>query len=180
MGVPVFPGLVSPETKTDHASTISRTREMVLGSNDIIAVSYSPVKLKRVSEKVKTRGGLEAKRYQAAFGNRDEEDDDKDVDISDISISELDVNVDVNVDDEEEEEEEEEEEDVCCTLSSNVGLPVTGPRLSPKTTSLSSVRQERPWPNLIRPGRVKNPTTLKKTIIWLSFLSVISIIFNEE
>lgn len=108
-GVPVPPGLVSPKVQENHAATMGREQKMVLGENDIIAVSYSPVALKWAGGKINIGKGLVAKRYEAAFGNSDEEEeDDENVNLSDVDLSDLDIDIHGENNDEDESTNEEE------------------------------------------------------------------------
>lgn len=107
-GVPVPPGIVSPKIKDNRATEMVREREIALGENDIIAVSYSPVKIKWVGGKIDIGKGLVAKKHQAAFGDSDEEEDVEDADLSDANTSELDIDIEDEVENEDESDEDDE------------------------------------------------------------------------
>ncbi len=107
-GVPVPPGLTNPSITPRQASEMSRNREMVLGENEIFAVSYSPVKAQWRSSKIVVQGGLRAKKDQLAYGEKDsgaEIGDISEVDISKVDFSE----VDVDIKDEDAEEDDDED-----------------------------------------------------------------------
>ena len=112
-GVPVPPGLTNPSITPHQASEMSRKREMVLGENEIFAVSYSPVKAQWWNNQIVVQGGLRAKKDQLAFGEK--ESGSEIANISEIDISKIDfseVNVDIKDEDEEEDDGDTEAKEV--------------------------------------------------------------------
>ena len=84
----------------NSAQKLHRIRKMALGKNDIIAVAYSHIKVNWLNRGVILGKGLKANKYEAAFGNDDEEG----LDISKIELDDFDL----DLEDEEEGDEGQE------------------------------------------------------------------------